>query len=520
MNDSHPAGTMSPNDASYGYYDGDPLFGQAVGPVGAHPAHEAPQGYAALYDTGGYDTTGLGTTAFDTGAHSFTGGYAQQADTTATGYAQDYAAGYQYAAPASPFDTSTGEIPAHGAHGYGAGYGTGYDDGYDTGGYPTVTHDSGAHPVFVPGQAQPQEQGPGTGEYEAVPAEQSASSHGDGASGYASAEYAPSDYESGYDTGEYGTDGYGTGEYGTGEYDAGDYGTGEYGTVGSAPSDDDTRAFEPAGPADPADRADDDDPAVVIAPSASAPSGPAPARNRRRKAAKRSALLTVAVPSVAVMGVAAVAAATITSGPEADAKDTSTQAADEIAKKPVQETELDRQLEGLSVGADDFAERASRTQKRIDLKERQAEERRRAAEEAARKEAMRPKFALPVAQRGLSAGYGQAGVNWMSLHTGIDFPVSTGTPVMAATDGTVSTQWDSAYGNMVIVTAADGTETWYCHLSSARIRSGTVKAGDVIGYAGSTGNSTGPHLHFEVHPGGGPAINPSAWLQSKGLNPN
>ncbi|PLW74314.1 peptidase M23, partial [Streptomyces sp. DJ] len=243
-------------------------------------------------------------------------------------------------------------------------------------------------------------------------------------------------------------------------------------------------------------------------------------RNRRRKAAKRSALLTVAVPSVAVMGVAAVAAATITSGPEADAKDTSTQAADEIAKKPVQETELDRQLEGLSVGADDFAERASRTQKRIDLKERQAEERRRAAEEAARKEAMRPKFALPVAQRGLSAGYGQAGVNWMSLHTGIDFPVSTGTPVMAATDGTVSTQWDSAYGNMVIVTAADGTETWYCHLSSARIRSGTVKAGDVIGYAGSTGNSTGPHLHFEVHPGGGPAINPSAWLQSKGLNPN
>jgi murein DD-endopeptidase MepM/ murein hydrolase activator NlpD len=90
---------------------------------------------------------------------------------------------------------------------------------------------------------------------------------------------------------------------------------------------------------------------------------------------------------------------------------------------------------------------------------------------------------------------------------------------MAATDGTVRTQWNSAYGNMAIVTMADGTETWYCHLSSTKIRSGPVKAGDVIAYSGNSGNSTGPHLHFEVRPGGGAAIDPLPWLRSHGLDP-
>jgi murein DD-endopeptidase MepM/ murein hydrolase activator NlpD len=126
---------------------------------------------------------------------------------------------------------------------------------------------------------------------------------------------------------------------------------------------------------------------------------------------------------------------------------------------------------------------------------------------------------LPVTEKGLSAYFGQAGVNWMSVHTGIDFPVSYGTPVMAATDGTVRTQWNSSYGNMAIVTSPDGTETWYCHLSSTKIRSGSVKAGEVIAYSGNSGNSTGPHLHFEVRPAGGAAIDPLQWLLAKGLDP-
>ncbi|MFM9369414.1 M23 family metallopeptidase [Streptomyces sp. Da 82-17] len=253
-----------------------------------------------------------------------------------------------------------------------------------------------------------------------------------------------------------------------------------------------------------------------------APAGAPPrSRSRRRAPAKRSALLTVAVPSVCALGVAGIAAASVAGGMSEDQADTQAQAApDPTTVKPsTANNKLDTQLANLSADADDFADRASRTQERIDLRERQEAERKRKAAEAARKEAMRPKFALPVEQRGLSSYYGQSGINWMSTHSGIDFPVSYGTPVMAAADGTVRTQWNPAYGNMVIVTAADGTELWYCHLSSTKIRSGSVKAGDTIAYSGNSGNSTGPHLHFEVRPGGGSTIDPLPWLRSHGLDP-
>ncbi|MFD4524473.1 peptidoglycan DD-metalloendopeptidase family protein [Streptomyces sp. NPDC058470] len=245
------------------------------------------------------------------------------------------------------------------------------------------------------------------------------------------------------------------------------------------------------------------------------------ARSRRRSPAKRSALLTVAVPSACVMGVAGIAAASVVSVDGNETKETTLSASDATAVKPsAANNKLDTQLQSLSAGADDFADRASRTQERIDLEAEQEAERKKAAEAAATKERLRPKFALPVAQHGLSAYFGQAGVNWMSIHTGIDFPVPYGTTVMAATDGTVRTQWNSAYGNMMIVTAMDGTETWYCHLSSYQVASGTtVKAGDPIANSGNSGNSTGPHLHFEVRPAGGSAIDPLPWLRSHGLDP-
>ncbi|MER5488712.1 peptidoglycan DD-metalloendopeptidase family protein [Streptomyces sp. NPDC002812] len=279
----------------------------------------------------------------------------------------------------------------------------------------------------------------------------------------------------------------------------------------------------PAGPAEPrpSRRAGSKPGSKPVAKASTAKAG---ANNRRRTPAKRSALLTVAVPSACVMGVAGVAAASVggLTGADKPSEETTTLAAPDPASiKPVAaNSKLDTQLTALSADAGDFADRASRTQERIDLRLRQDEEKKKKAEEEAAKEAARPKFALPVARHGLSAGFGQAGVNWMSVHTGIDFPVGYGTSVMAATDGTVRSQFNSAYGNMVILTAPDGTETWYCHLSSAKIRSGKVKAGDVIAYSGDTGNSTGPHLHFEVRPGGGSPVDPQAWLRAKGLNPN
>ncbi|MFC9298060.1 M23 family metallopeptidase [Streptomyces sp. NPDC057011] len=259
------------------------------------------------------------------------------------------------------------------------------------------------------------------------------------------------------------------------------------------------------------------------APKGNAKSGAKAGNSRRRTPAKRSALLTVAVPSACVMGVAGVAAASVggLTGTDKPAEGTTTMAApDPASVKPVAaNNKLDTQLAALSADAGDFADRASRTQERIDLRQRQEDEKKKKEAEAAAKEAARPKFAIPVEQHGLSASFGQAGGMWMSVHTGIDFPVSYGTPVMAATDGTVRTQYNSAYGNMAIVTSPDGTETWYCHLSSTKIRSGKVKAGDVIAYSGNSGNSTGPHLHFEVRPGGGSAIDPLPWLRSHGLDP-
>ncbi|MDT9688714.1 M23 family metallopeptidase [Streptomyces sp. P9(2023)] len=247
-------------------------------------------------------------------------------------------------------------------------------------------------------------------------------------------------------------------------------------------------------------------------------------RGRRRTPARRSALLTVAVPSACVMGVAGIAAASVggLSDSRAQTGDNMKTAAagDPASVKPVAaNSELDTQLAALSADARDFGNRASRTQERIDLRLRQEAERKKREEEAARKEALRPKFALPVKLRTLSARFGQAGVNWMSSHTGIDFPVSYGTSVMAVADGSIRTQWNSAYGNMVILTAKDGTEFWYCHLDSAKIRSGWVKAGTPIAYSGNSGNSTGPHLHIEVRPGGGSPIDPLQWFRDKGLDP-
>ncbi len=243
-------------------------------------------------------------------------------------------------------------------------------------------------------------------------------------------------------------------------------------------------------------------------------------------------MVKVAGGSIGVLGAAAMAVAAA-GGIQAD---TGNRSGDDTVASgvdvPLSVSPLDQQFTDLQAGAEDFADRASRAQARVALEEKQAEiarqqaeqarlqqeQARLAAEERKKQEEARPKFQLPV-RPGLSAYFGQAGGRWSSLHTGIDFPVSTGTPVHAVTDGVVRTQWNGAYGNMVILTAPDGTETWYCHLSRAKVVSGPVKAGDVIAYSGNTGNSTGPHLHLEVRPGGGAPVNPVTWLRNKGLDP-
>ncbi|MCD4527019.1 M23 family metallopeptidase [Nocardioides sp. cx-173] len=125
---------------------------------------------------------------------------------------------------------------------------------------------------------------------------------------------------------------------------------------------------------------------------------------------------------------------------------------------------------------------------------------------------------LPVTGYRLTGRFGNAGSMWSSTHTGLDFAAPLGTPVRAIERGKVtSTAYDGAYGNKTVVTLPDGTEVWYCHQDTQRVSVGQgVAAGDVIGTVGSTGNSTGPHLHLEVRPGGGDPVDPERALAAHG----
>lgn len=124
-------------------------------------------------------------------------------------------------------------------------------------------------------------------------------------------------------------------------------------------------------------------------------------------------------------------------------------------------------------------------------------------------------WTIPVQGYVLTSLYGP---RWGGTHTGLDMAVASGTPIYAMASGEIiSAKYESGFGNKTVIRHEDGTETWYCHQSAFELASGTVKGGDLIGYVGSTGNSTGPHLHLEVHPMGGDPINPLNWMRALGL---
>lgn len=121
----------------------------------------------------------------------------------------------------------------------------------------------------------------------------------------------------------------------------------------------------------------------------------------------------------------------------------------------------------------------------------------------------------------ISEGFGE-GYSWRGYgHTGLDFATPSGSPVFAVASGTIiSAQYAGGCGYMVEMRLDDGTELKYCHNSSLATSVGAqVQVGDVIAYSGSTGHSTGPHVHLEVHPGGGDAVDPYAALVAHGAQP-
>jgi murein DD-endopeptidase MepM/ murein hydrolase activator NlpD len=132
----------------------------------------------------------------------------------------------------------------------------------------------------------------------------------------------------------------------------------------------------------------------------------------------------------------------------------------------------------------------------------------------------------PVQHYTLTATFNQGGSHWMHKHSGQDFAVPIGTNVVAAHGGTVVKAGPngggdgSAYGNAIVIKHANGLYSQYAHLSRVDVKVGQVVAtGQHIALSGNTGNTTGPHLHFEIRttPNYGSAVNPVTFLRAHGV---
>ncbi|WP_030621692.1 M23 family metallopeptidase [Streptomyces sclerotialus] len=186
-------------------------------------------------------------------------------------------------------------------------------------------------------------------------------------------------------------------------------------------------------------------------------------------------------------------------------------------------------LQGLSTDvASTVSAQADAQKKSIDAEKKAKADRAKAAadrhERAERQLQKTNGWEKPVDKYGLGEKFGLAGSHWSHKHSGQDFVVPTGTQVKAAHEGTVVKAGPNgggdgpAYGNAIVIKHGAHTYTQYAHLSKIQVQVGQkVSAGDRIGLSGSTGNSTGPHLHFEVRTGAdyGTGIEPVDFLRGE-----
>ncbi|MFE7776453.1 M23 family metallopeptidase [Streptomyces sp. NPDC057445] len=137
-----------------------------------------------------------------------------------------------------------------------------------------------------------------------------------------------------------------------------------------------------------------------------------------------------------------------------------------------------------------------------------------------------PSWVKPVARYTLSASFNQGGAMWSHKHSGQDFAVPVGTAVKAAHGGVVVKAGPNgggdgpAYGNAIVIKHDNGKYSQYAHLSKINVSAGqAVKTGQNIALSGNTGNSSGPHLHFEIRttPNYGSALNPASFLRGVGV---
>jgi murein DD-endopeptidase MepM/ murein hydrolase activator NlpD len=139
------------------------------------------------------------------------------------------------------------------------------------------------------------------------------------------------------------------------------------------------------------------------------------------------------------------------------------------------------------------------------------------ADAKAKAEALAHRWVKPLANYTLTSGFGW---RWGRMHPAQDLATSTGSTVRALSSGTVIfAGWSNeGYGYKIEIRHWDGTISWYAHNSRLLVSRGEyVSPGEKIAYSGNTGNSTGPHLHLEIHPGGGAPVAPKAWLAKRGV---
>ena len=139
------------------------------------------------------------------------------------------------------------------------------------------------------------------------------------------------------------------------------------------------------------------------------------------------------------------------------------------------------------------------------------------ADAKARALAKAHRWVVPVSGYTLTSGFGW---RWGRMHPAQDLACPTGTSVRALSSGTVIfAGWSNeGYGYMVKIRYWDGTVSWMAHNSRLLVSIGeTVSPGQRVAYSGSTGNSTGPHVHLEIHPDGGAAVAPRTWLAKRGV---
>jgi len=220
--------------------------------------------------------------------------------------------------------------------------------------------------------------------------------------------------------------------------------------------------------------------------------------------------------------ISALSVSSLTTEPTARATDTmshSVSVAEELGieatpTEAITDTDAAQQLGELAVS------RNARDAEQAAAVAAQAEADRVAAEAAAAAaaEATRPKVVLPVAGARLTSNFG---ARWGTLHAGIDLAAPMQTPEYAAMDGVVLEAGPaSGYGLAVYIQHDNGDVTVYGHMDSILVEAGqVVRAGDTIALLGNRGQSTGPHLHFEVHVGGldGEKIDPLPWLRERGV---